>query len=342
MTALVCHNAADRSAPTWQAQLRPWTALELAVTDGAKGLTKALADLATTRHADPQRPALEQGLDLFHTVYQAQKLLKRSWRSAEAVWKKAEAADEALRRVRCQGQNALAATHRVRAAWMRAEQALAEADQTQQAWKRARSAFEVFDEQGNLNTRSRAAAILSQALDDLPEAGWERVRNALSDRRSLMFLDRMHRQLEQAEPRAQWRAAWAWRWWLSQAGHPGSVGAQSVAQAVGRSGALSESDAGAFGGVAAVLSGVCRASSAVECLNSVLRKQQSQHRRMTQGMLDLKRLFWNCQPSGTGRRRGSSPYQRLGLGLPTSDFWRLLQTTPEKLTQELSAPKVAP
>jgi hypothetical protein len=29
----------------------------------------------------------------------------------------------------------------------------------------------------------------------------------------------------------------------------------------------------------------------VECLNSVLRMQQARHRRMTQPMLDLKRLY---------------------------------------------------
>src|SRR5207237_3625962 len=32
----------------------------------------------------------------------------------------------------------------------------------------------------------------------------------------------------------------------------------------------------------------CRASSLVECLNSVLRMQQARHRKMTQGLLDLK------------------------------------------------------
>ena len=34
-----------------------------------------------------------------------------------------------------------------------------------------------------------------------------------------------------------------------------------------------------------------RASSAVECMNSVLRMHQSRHRTVTQGLLDLKRLY---------------------------------------------------
>ena len=47
--------------------------------------------------------------------------------------------------------------------------------------------------------------------------------------------------------------------------------------------------------VAAVLGRAVRASSAVECMNSVLRMHQSRHRTLTQGMLDLKRLYWNTR-----------------------------------------------
>jgi hypothetical protein len=50
--------------------------------------------------------------------------------------------------------------------------------------------------------------------------------------------------------------------------------------------------------VAAVLGSTVRASSAVECMNSVLRMQQSRHKRMTQPMLDLKRLPRNSPTAG--------------------------------------------
>ena len=42
--------------------------------------------------------------------------------------------------------------------------------------------------------------------------------------------------------------------------------------------------------VARVFQQTVRASSAVECMNSVLRMHQSRHRTLTQGLLDLKRL----------------------------------------------------
>ena len=68
-----------------------------------------------------------------------------------------------------------------------------------------------------------------------------------------------------------------------------------------------------------------RASSAVECMNSVLRMHQSRHRTLTQDLLDLKRLSWNCRMFRGGKRRGRCPYEHLGLKLPSYDFWDLLR-----------------
>ncbi len=79
----------------------------------------------------------------------------------------------------------------------------------------------------------------------------------------------------------------------------------------------------------------------VEGLNSVLRMQQARHRQLTQGLLDLKRLYWNCRAFRTGKRKKQTPYGRLGLALPTADWWDLLKIPPDQLRQQLSAPKVA-
>jgi hypothetical protein len=80
-----------------------------------------------------------------------------------------------------------------------------------------------------------------------------------------------------------------------------------------------------------------RASSLVECINSVLRMHQAQHRKLTQGMLNLKRLYWNCHTFRTGRRRGTTPYQRLGVPWPEGlRWWDVLKLTPEQLQEQLS------
>jgi len=86
-----------------------------------------------------------------------------------------------------------------------------------------------------------------------------------------------------------------------------------------------------------------RASSLVECINSVLRMHQAGHRRMTQGLLDLKRLYWNCHTFRAGRRRHTTPYQRLGIPWPPDvPWWQLLKLTPEQLRDKLSTAKTAP
>ena len=100
----------------------------------------------------------------------------------------------------------------------------------------------------------------------------------------------------------------------------------ALVQAVGRERPLIGPEQASYDRVAAVLGDTVRASSAVECMNSVLRMQQSRHSRMTQPMLDLKRLYWNCRSFRSGPRKDVCPYQALGLDLPTFDFWELLQT----------------
>src|SRR5207302_8657148 len=87
--------------------------------------------------------------------------------------------------------------------------------------------------------------------------------------------------------------------------------------------------------VRGTLRGVWRASSLVECINSVARMQQGRHRKMTQGLLDLKRLYWNCRKFRTGHRRKKSPYELQGLRLPITDWWQLQKLTPEQVRQQL-------
>ena len=71
-----------------------------------------------------------------------------------------------------------------------------------------------------------------------------------------------------------------------------------------------------------------------------LRMHQARLRQVSQGRLDLKRLFWHCRTFTHGKRRGACPYQLLGLSLPTDDWWAWLQMEPEELEQKLSMQKI--
>jgi hypothetical protein len=339
MTAVFCHSADDRSAATWAERLRPFGRLQFVASDAARGIAKAVDELAEARRREaPDAPPLEQGLDVFHTAMQARRILGRHWRAAEAAWRKAEAADGRVAGARRRGlPEARGLAARARAAWGRAAAAPDRVDRLEAAWGRARAALEAFRPDGRLNDRPTAEAQIAAATAELADPEWTPVRQALHDRRSLAFPDRMHRRLEQAEPDAERRAAAAWRWWLRH-GRPRPAASPAIApvRAVAARPAPEEPEDAPARRVAAVLATTVRASSAVECLNGVLRMQQARHKRMTQPMLDLKRLSWNCHRFGSGPRRGRCPYQALGLSLPTYDFRELLQADPAELTQELS------
>jgi hypothetical protein len=336
MTAVFCRNAPDRKADTWAEQLAPFERLEFAVSDAAKGIAKAVGHIAEARHDDPSAPALVHGLDVFHTTMEAHRALARYWRRAEAAWEKAEAADTKVADTKQQGVDARGVAQSARATWGRAIAAFAQAERLESAWGQVRAALDLFDRDGRLNDRPRAAAAIAAAVKDLTGPDWAKVRNFLHDPRSLAFLDRVHRRLGSVEPRPPWREAMAWRWWLRHRRPPAPDPVTGMVRAVGRDGALDEAEQASYDRVATALRDTFRASSAVECMNSVLRMQQSRHRRMTQPMLDLKRLYWNCRPFRSGPRKDVCPYRALGLDLPTFDFWELLHADPVQLTQQLS------
>jgi hypothetical protein len=336
LTAVFCRRATDRTAETWRKHLEPFAALEFAVSDAAKGITKAVAQIVEARRDDPSATPLEHGLDVFHTVMEARRVLARHWRRAEAAWGRAEAADARVAAAKQQGLDARGVAQTARAAWTRAIASFEQVEQSESAWGRVHTALGLFGPEGRLNDPQRAAIEIAAAHRDLAGPDWAKIRNVLADSRSLAFLDRMHRRLESAEPRPQWREAMAWRWWLRRSRPKPPDPITGLIRAVGRDGALDAEEQASYDPVAAVLSDTVRASSAVECLNSALRMQQSRHRRMTQPMLDLKRLYWNGRPFRSGPRKDACPYQALGLKLPTYDFWELLHADPVQLTQQLS------
>jgi hypothetical protein len=337
LTAVFCHNAADRSAASWHERLAPFTALEFATSDAAGGIASGLDRVVEQRRSAGQTTPLARGLDLFHTAREARSVLKKAWQKAEASWAKAEAADARLACSKRRGLDARGVAKAAAAAWRRAIRVLEDTGRQEAAWQRARAALDLFDAQGRLNDRTRATAEIATALTNLDGVEWKAVRNFLRDPRSTAFLDRMHEQLAEAEPRPEWRLAMAWRWWgrHRRAGRSADPRIELI-QALAWDRRLGEAEQESYARVSVVLGGTVRASSAVECMNSVLRMQQTTHKRMTQAMLDLKRLYWNCHRLKSGKRKDGCPYQHLGLTLPSFDFWELLQADPGRLTQELS------
>ena len=193
--------------------------------------------------------------------------------------------------------------------WHQAERLWDHAVAAETAWKHARSAFEFFTPEGRLNDRAQAAAIVAAALPQLSSAAWAKTRRLLLRRESFTFLDQARPRLAELglDPdvlsalldleglrRQPWRRSTATQAW-------------ALVRTVQLTKACSDWRDEARR-VQAVLRGVWRASSLVECVNSVARMQQARHRKMTQGLLDLKRLYWNLRRFRTGPRKNQTPY----------------------------------
>jgi hypothetical protein len=347
MAWVIGQKAEHRDGLTWREALQPWGRLEYAVADAGTGLRKGLALVREARQDVVDAPAMEVGLDVFHIKKEALPVITRMWRKVESVWEKAEAADREVARCRRQGEDARKAAATAHHAWAAAERAFREAEAIEAAWRRAAAALELFRPDGSLNERAWAEAEIAAALTGLDATEWSKVRRMLSDPCALTFLDRMHRQLREAEPNESLRAELVRLWWLRRRRAAESRGTQAgrahaahlVQTVVCEKLALSWRES--YVRVSQVLQHTVRASSVVECMNSVIRMHQARHRSLTQPLLDLKRLWWNTRPFREGRRRERSPYQHLGVRLPVEGFWSLLQLAPEDLSQHLSTLPVA-
>jgi hypothetical protein len=318
--------------------------VEFVVSDAAKGIAAGVQAVASARSKSASATPLAHGLDVFHTNQEARRVQAGPWRRAEAAWQEAEAAEAPVAAAKQQGRDSRGVAQQARRAWAEAERRLAVVDRAESAWQRARAALAVFRPDGTLNERSWAEAEIQATLAELRGPEWKKVRNLLTDARALTFLERLHRQLAEAAPDAALRRACLRRWWLRhvrpEPAGPTPTGlaqVQALLDAKVRDGELTAAEQAAYDRVAQVLRTTVRASSAVEGINSVLRMQQGRHRKMTQGLLDLKRLYWNCRRLQTGRRRGRCPYELLNAPLPSTDFWTLLRgRSAEKRTEQVS------
>src|SRR4029077_11749851 len=234
------------------------------------------------------------------------------------------------------------------AAWKKATAAMDEWSERDQLWQRSKKALQLFTPEGELNTRARAAAVLAETLPRLPDSEFGKAKKALQKPEMLNYLDRVRDKMATLPfPEVVTRAA------IRQEGlrrQPEVIKGEGVQPAAMRAALLvcavllakAEQGQQTVSAVRDILRRAYRASSLVECINSVLRMQQSRHRKMTQSLLDLKRLYWNCHTFRTGRRRGTTPYQRLGLLWPEGlRWWDVLKLTPEQLRDKLSTMKVA-
>ena len=339
---------ASVSGEAWVKEFAQLSNLEQVTRDGGKGLAKGVALVNEQRQKQERSLVVDQG-DHFHAFLGGHAGVRKAEMQACKTLAAAEVAQKAVEECQRQGQDARSANGSSLAAWHKAEQAMDVWMERERLWQETKEAMQLITPTGELNTRQQAEAVLAKTLPQLPDSDFAKTKRQLQKAEMLNYLDHVQRQVkelpfpEEVKKAAVRQEAVRRRPELLQ----GESGQAAVLRTVMLTCAvaLSKVDDQGQAVVAAVrdiFRKAYRASSLVECINSVLRMQQARHRKMTQGLLDLKRLYWNCHTFRTGRRRGTTPYQRLGVPWPEGmRWWDVLKLTPEQLRNTLSTAKTA-
>lgn len=345
----VCGNlSGEVSGEAWAKEFERLPNLEQLARDGGSGLTKGVALENARRQSEGREPMRDQG-DHFHALMRGGVGVRRAEMRARQALAKAEAAEHALQECSRQGLNQSGPAMRARLAWKKAEQAMDAWQNTERLWQQTRAALPLITPEGELNTRAKAEAVLAETLPQLPDDDFAKTKRQLQRPEMFNFLDRVQEQLAalpfppELTQAAVEQEALHRRPESLKGDHARAAAMRGVmlacAVVLGKAGTAGQQAATA---VRDIFRRAYRASSLVECINSVLRMHQAQHRKMTQGMIDLKRLYWNCHTFRTGRRRGTTPYQRLGVPWPEGlRWWDVLKLTPEQLREKLSTAKKA-
>jgi hypothetical protein len=341
--------SASRDGQEWAKELGQLPGLEHLVRDGAKGLQNGLARVNARRRQEGKGPIADQ-LDHFHTLREGRRGLRKAQAQAERAWTAAEQADQKVAEKDRQGQARTGYATQAVLKWQKAEAAFHKWEREERVVEQIRQALMPLTAEGELNSRERAEAAVAALAAQLHGEPWDKFKRQLRQPETYTYLDRLKGQIEALPVAQEVREAVVHSEGIRQ--NPELVQGEGPKQAVRRGLLLVFSvpiaqagDAGqqAVAALRQALRSVGRASSCVEGLNSVVRMQQSRHRKMTQELLDLKRLYWNLRQFRTGRRKKTSPYERLGVPLPPElSWWQLLQLTPDQLRPLLSAQPTPP
>jgi hypothetical protein len=330
-----------RDGLTWAEEFARFPALLAVVRDDGAGLGKGVR-LEQARRRAAGLPEFDDTLDIFHTLREGGRALRKTWGAVGRALERADVAQKEFDRRGRQGRSCQGLGAPLNRLWRQAERLWDQAMAAETAWKGAKLAFEFFTPEGRLNDRTSAEVVVAAALPHLSGAAWAKTRRLLLRRESFTFLDQVSVRL--AELRLDPEVLSALLDLEALRRQPWRLSGFTRVLALVRTVQLTKSCSDwpeEARRVGAVIRGVWRASSLVECVNSVARMQQARHRKMTQGLLDLKRLYWNLRRFRIGRRRDQTPYGLLGLDLPELSFWEFLKLTPEELRETLSAQKDA-
>src|SRR6516165_9269007 len=186
--------AQARDGVTWAEEFARLPAPEAVVRDDGTGLGRGVR-LERARRRAAGLPDLDDALDVFHTLREGGRALRKTWGAASRALDRADAAQKAFDHRARQGQSRQGHGAPLNRLWRQAERTWDQAAAAETAWKKAQSAFALFTPDGRLNDRTQAEPIVAATLPHLGGAAWAKTRRLLLRRESFAFLDQVQGRL---------------------------------------------------------------------------------------------------------------------------------------------------
>ncbi len=341
MTVGACERSQDRTGESWHAVLSHFPNLDYIISDQAKGIARGIHLTAGTPGT------IQHQSDLYHFLIE----VSRTTRRLETCLEKLLKAEEQVWQDWIQGHVYVKTVEKIEATVVRQLEFM---EQYYQALELLDFAFSPMTSDHQVNARNHGRHILSdviQRLKSLPELRIDDLIKILEKRGSgcLVFLDQLQRELsvipvelgEDVVP-------------PTNGGEDSQFTAVEIRELAIQEVCLEHAMADgpsdevfctyrdlwdkirslkklvpAFLQVVSAVKRILyhpkRASSLVECFNSILRPIQQVKKQVTQEFLWLKALHHNMKTFKQGRRKGKSPFQLLGVDFGNQDWIGLME-----------------
>jgi hypothetical protein len=341
MAVGACERSQDRTGESWHAVLSHFPNLDYIISDQAKGIARGIHLAAGTPGT------IQHQSDLYHFLIE----VSRTTRRLETCLEKLLKLEEQTWQDWIQGRVYVKTVEKIEATVVRQLEFM---EQYYQALELLDFAFSPMTSDHQVNTREHGRQVLSdvmQRLKSLPELGIDDLVKTLdkSGPGCLVFLDQLQRELsvipvelgEDVVP-------------LTNGGEDSQFAAAEMRELAIQEVCLEHAIADgpsdevfcayralwgkirslkklvpAFlqvvSAVRRILYHPKRASSLVECYNSILRPIQQVKKQVTQEFLWLKALHHNMKTFKQGRRKGKSPFQLLGVDFGNQDWIGLME-----------------
>jgi len=341
MAVGACERSQDRTGESWHAVLSHFPNLDYIISDQARGIARGIH---LTRGVSG---TIQHQSDLYHFLIE----VSRTTRRLETCLEKLLKAEEQVWQDWIQGRVYVKSVEKIEATVMRQLEFM---EQYYQALELLDFAFSPMTSDHQVNAREHGRQILSdvmQRLKSLPELGVDDLIKILEKRGPgcLVFLDQLQRELSVIPVELGGDVVLP-----TNGGEDSQFIAEQIRELAIEEVCLEHAMADnpshevfyayralwgkvrslkklvpAFRQVVSrvrrILYHPKRASSLVECYNSILRPIQQVKKHVTQEFLWLKALHHNMKTFKQGRRKGKSPFQLLGVDLGNENWIGLME-----------------